>query len=163
MEIDIESVITEILTQVNAERKNVETDFKKFIEYGVPIEQAKEAVINKYGGGLSKEKKISEINANEKNINIVGKIVVIEEREVEVRGIKRKIYRGLLGDETAVAPFTAWKDFHLQKDDVIGIKNASSSDWEGQIRLSLSEWSEVEKVEYDINIVNKTPKKYKCS
>ena len=57
-------------------------------------------------------------------------------------------------------PFTAWKDFGLQRGDVIRIKNASSSEWEGQPRLSLSEWTEVEKLDYDIDLIKRTPKKY---
>ncbi|RLF45187.1 MAG: hypothetical protein DRN29_07170 [Thermoplasmata archaeon] len=159
MEIEIEEAINEILESVDVDRETVEKDLRKFLEYGVPLEHAKEAVINKYGS-VVKEKKLKDVRVNERNICVVAKILAIDEREVEVRGERRKIYRGLLGDETAVLPFTAWKDFGLQKGDVIKIRNASSSEWEGQPRLSLSEWSEVEKVDYEIDLVKRVPKKY---
>ncbi len=159
MEIDIERAINEILEAVDADREAIEKDLRKFLEYGVPLEHAKEAVINKYGS-MVKEKKLKDVRVNERNICVIAKILAIDEREVEVRGERRKIYRGLMGDETAVLPFTAWKDFGLEKGDVVKIKNASSSEWEGQPRLSLSEWSEVEKVDYDIDLVKRPPQKY---
>ena len=159
MDIDIEKAVDEILEKVEADREEVEKDLRRFLDYGVPLEQAKEAVVNKYGGIL-KEKKLKDIKVNERGICTVAKVITINEREVEVRNTKRKIFRGLLGDETAVLPFTAWKDFGLQRGDVIRIKNASSSEWEGQPRLSLSEWTEVEKLDYDIDLIKRTPKKY---
>ena len=159
MEIDIEAAVNEILEAIDADREAVEKDLRKFLEYGVPLEHAKEAVINKYGS-VVKEKKLKDVRVNERNICVIAKVLAVDEREVEVRGERRKIYRGLLGDETAVLPFTAWKDFGLQKGDVIKVKNASSSEWEGQPRLSLSEWSEVEKVDYDIDLVKRPPQKY---
>jgi len=156
---EIEEIIEEILEQIDANRSDVEKDLKKFIDYGVPLEHAKEAILHKYGVIL-KERKLINIKPNERGICTVAKVIAIDEREVEVRGSKRKIYRGLLGDETAVLPFTAWKDFHIGKGDVIKIRNASSSEWEGQPRLSLSEWSEVEKVDYDIDLVKRPPQRY---
>lgn len=159
MEFDIDEIIDEILENVEASREDLKRDLRKFIEYGVPIEYAKEALINKYGGGL-KEKKLKDIKINERGIYTIAKIIAIDEREVEVKGSKRKIYRGLLGDETAILPFTAWKDFGLRKGDVIKIKNASSSEWEGQPRLSLSEWTEVSKVDYEVDLIKRPPEKY---
>ncbi|KAA0015211.1 MAG: hypothetical protein FE041_00570 [Thermoplasmata archaeon] len=156
---EIEEIIEEILEQIDANRSDVEKDLKKFIDYGVPLEHAKEAILHKYGVIL-KERKLINIKPNERGICTVAKVIAIDEREVEVRGSKRKIYRGLLGDETAVLPFTAWKDFHIGKGDVIKIRNASSSEWEGQPRLSLSEWSEVEKVDHDIDLVKRPPQRY---
>ncbi|KAA0001370.1 MAG: hypothetical protein FE048_05565 [Thermoplasmata archaeon] len=123
MEIDIEEAIDEILESIDVDRETVEKDLRKFLDYGVPLEHAKQAVINKYGS-VVKEKKLKDIKVNERNIITVAKVIAIDEREVEVRGEKRKIYRGLLGDETAILPFTAWKDFGLQKGDVIKIRNA---------------------------------------
>ncbi len=156
---EIEKAVEEILATVKADKEKVMEDLKKFVDYGVPLEQAKEAVMSKYGE-VVKEKKLKDIEAGERNICTIGKIIAIDEREVEVRGERRKIYRGLLGDDTAILPFTAWKDFGLNKGDVIRIENASSSEWEGQPRLSLSEWSGVEKVDYDIELVKRAPQRY---
>lgn len=155
---EIEDIIEEILRNVDVDREEIEKKLKEFLEYGVPLQQAKNALIRKYGGG-AKEKKIKDIKTGERNIITVAKILTVDEREVEVRGKIRKIYRGLMGDETGIIPFTAWKDFGLQKGDVIKIKNASSNEWQGQPRLSLSEWTEIEKVDYDIDLVKMPPRR----
>ncbi|MCD6512164.1 MAG: hypothetical protein J7K61_00990 [Thermoplasmata archaeon] len=156
---EFEEAVEEILANVDADREEIEKKLKEFIEYGVPVEQAKNALIKKYGTP-AKEKKIKDIGVNERNIITKGKVLTIEEREVEVRGSRRKIYRGLLGDDTAVIPFTAWKDFGISKGDVIRIRNASSSEWLSQPRLSLSEWTVVEKIDEDIELVKRQPRKY---
>jgi len=156
---DIENVIEEILDSVEADREEIEKKLKEFLDYGVPLEQAKNALIRKYGSGV-KEKKIKDIKMNERGISTIAKIITIEEREVEVKGKNKKIYRGLLGDETAVIPFTAWKDFGLQRGDVVKIQNASSSEWQGQPRISLSEWTNIEKIDEDIELVKREARKY---
>jgi len=156
---EIEEAVEEIISIVNVEREKIEDDLKRFIDYGVPLSQAKDAILHKYGK-LSRERKIKDIKANERGINTVGKIIFIDEKEVEVRGEKRKIFHGLIGDETAIIPFTAWKDFNIKVGDVLRIKNASSSEWEGNPRLSFSEWTEITKLDYDIELIKRAPKKY---
>ncbi|MEM2934821.1 MAG: hypothetical protein QXF32_00440 [Candidatus Thermoplasmatota archaeon] len=156
---EIEEAVEEIISIVNVEREKIEEDLKRFIDYGVPLSQAKDAILHKYGK-LSRERKIKDIRANERGINTVGKIIFIDEKEVEVRGEKRKVFHGLIGDETAILPFTAWKDFNIKVGDVLRIKNASSSEWEGNPRLSFSEWTEITKLDYDIELIKRAPKKY---
>ena len=155
---EFEEAVEEILSNVDVEREEIEKKLREFLEYGVPIEQAKNALIRKYGGG-AREKKIKDIKPNDRNVITIAKILTIDEREVEVKGKVRKIYRGLLGDETGIIPFTAWKDFGLQKGDVVKIMKASATEWQGQPRLSLSEWTSVEKIDHEIELAKMPPKR----
>jgi len=155
---EFEEAVEEILSNVDVEREEIEKKLREFLEYGVPIEQAKNALIRKYGGG-AREKKIKDIKPNDRNVITIAKILTIDEREVEVKGKARKIYRGLLGDETGIIPFTAWKDFGLQKGDVVKIMKASATEWQGQPRLSLSEWTSVEKIDHEIELAKMPPKR----
>ncbi len=163
---DLGAVVDEILNAVGnkASREEVESNLKKFIEYGVPMEQAKQAVVKKYGGGAAggynNEKKLGEVEPDDKRLSFIGKIVVVEEREVDVKGEKKKIFRGLIGDETATLPFTAWKDFNLEQGDVVRIKNASAGEWGGQPRLNFSEWTEVEKTDENIELTKRKAQHY---
>jgi len=157
---DLGAAVDEIMKSVDegVSREDVESDLKKFIEYGVPVEQAKQAVIKKYGGKPSIQpiqKKLGDVEPEDKRLSLLGKIVAIEEREVDVRGEKKKIFRGLIGDETAILPFTAWKDFGLEQGDVVRIKNASAGEWGGQPRLNFSEWTEVEKTDENIELIKR--------
>jgi len=155
---EFEEVVEEISGIVDVPREEIEKKLREFLDYGVPMEQARNALIRKYGGG-TREKKIKDIKPNERNIITIGKILAVDEREVVVKGKARKIYRGLIGDETGIIPFTAWKDFDLHKGDVVKITRASASEWQGQPRLSLSEWTEVQKIEKEIELVKMPPRK----
>jgi replication factor A1 len=160
---DITKDVDEILRSVDKEvnRTEIEANLRKFLEYGVPLQQAKKALIQKYGGGIFvQEKKIEAVEINDKKLSVTGKIVALDEREVEVRGEKRKIFRGLFGDETAVIPFTAWKDFNMRIGDLVKIKNAYAGEWDGQPRLNFSEWTEIEKIEGDIEVAQRPPRLY---
>ncbi|MBS3772673.1 MAG: hypothetical protein KGY55_00555, partial [Candidatus Thermoplasmatota archaeon] len=106
------------------------------------------------------EKKLGDVTPGDKRLRFTGKIVTVEQREVEVKGETRSIYKGIIGDETAVLPFTAWKDFGLAKDDVIAVDNAYAGEWGGQPRLNISEWTNVEKTDEDIDLVKRQPQRY---
>ena len=61
---DIAKDVDEILQSVDKEvaREEIEKNLRKFLEYGVPLKQAKQALIQKYGGSIPfQEKKIENI------------------------------------------------------------------------------------------------------
>ena len=163
---DIDAAVDEVINALDEEasKEEVEENLKKFIEYGVPVDQAKQAVLKKFGvtrtAPSATEKKIGDITPGDRRLRFTGKIVTVEQREVEVKGETRTIYKGLIGDETAVLPFTAWKDFDLTKDDVVSIDNAYAGEWGGQPRLNISEWTDVEKTDEDIDLVKRQPQRY---
>lgn len=163
---DIDAAVDEVINALDEEasEEEVAENLKKFIEYGVPVDQAKQAVLKKFGASpaapAATEKKLGDITPGDKRLRFTGKIVTVEQREVEVKGETRTIYRGLIGDETAVLPFTAWKDFGLAKDDVVAVDNAYAGEWGGQPRLNISEWTTVEKTDEDIDLVKRKPRRF---
>lgn len=163
---DIDAAVDEVINALDEEasKEEVEENLKKFIEYGVPVDQAKQAVLKKFGASptapSATEKKLGDVTPGDKRLRFTGKIVTVEQREVEVKGETRSIYKGIIGDETAVLPFTAWKDFGLAKDDVIAVDNAYAGEWGGQPRLNISEWTNVEKTDEDIDLVKRQPQRY---
>jgi len=163
---DIDAAVDEVINALDEEasKEEVEENLKKFIEYGVPVDQAKQAVLKKFGASpaapSATEKKLGDVTPGDKRLRFTGKIVTVEQREVEVKGETRSIYKGIIGDETAVLPFTAWKDFGLAKDDVIAVDNAYAGEWGGQPRLNISEWTNVQKTDEDIDLVKRQPQRY---
>lgn len=94
-----------------------------------------------------REKDLAEIKPNEKNFTIKGRILSINPKEITTAsGEKKTTYYGLIGDKTAVLPFTSWIDFSLNKGDVVKIKNAYSTEWKEKLQINLSAYSEVEKL-----------------
>ena len=156
---DFESHVDDILNAVNdvSEKKisrvEVEKQLNRFIEYGVPLEQAKETLVKKYGGAVFKSPSslervlISDLKPNQRNVKILAHVVAVNPKEVTVKGETRKIYYGILEDESGTVPFTAWNDIDLKKGDIVEITNAYTREWQGLVQLNLGDRVRVEKTE----------------
>jgi replication factor A1 len=105
-------------------------------------------------------KKLADVQPGDRRLQVTGKIVAIDTREIEVKGETRMIYRGLIGDETEVLPFTAWKDYDMHVGDVVILKNAYANEWSGQARLNISEWTDVTKTNQTIELAERKPQRF---
>jgi len=164
---DVDAIVDEVMPFLDDDvnREEIKKKVQTFLEYGVPVDQVKQAVTKKFGTGsapgLITEKKLGEIQPGDRRLQVTGKIVAIETWEVEVKGETRTIYRGLIGDETEVLPFTAWKDFDLHPEDVVILKNAYANEWSGQARLNISEWTNITKTDKSIKLAERTQQQFK--
>ena len=138
-------------------REELENELNKFMEYGVPIEQAKQTLIKKFGGiavlnqssQSSSRKLISDLQPNERNVNILCRVVAVNPKEITVKGENRKIFYGIFGDESGTISFTSWSsELDIKKGDVVEISNAYTKEWQGMTQLNLG----------DRVIINKTDK-----
>ncbi len=144
--------------KVEVSRKELEAELEKFMEYGVPIEQAKQTIVKKFGGtivftdssGKSGERTlISDLKPNQSSVKILGHIIAINPKDITVKGEKRKIFYGILGDETGTIQFTSWGELEVEKGDVVEISNAYTREWQGAVQLNLGDRVNVEKTEKD--------------
>jgi replication factor A1 len=154
---NLESHINDILNALKSDiehqvtKEEIIEELSKFIEYGVPIDQAKQTLIKKYGGVAvftqSNERKlISDLLPNERSVNLVCRVIAINPKEVSVKGDNRKIFYGIVGDESGTIPFTAWtSELDIEKDDVVEISNAYTREWQGSVRLNLGDRVKIEK------------------
>ena len=173
---DIQTAIDEILDALSGQaekkvnREELEKEFKKFLEYGVPLDHAKQTLLKKYGSSEEKPAVSTErilivdMQPNAGNVHILCRVLNVNPREVTARGEKRKIFSGILGDESGSASFTAWKDFELGKGDVVEISNAYTREWQGAVQINLGDRTTVEKTdESRIPLDEYTPREYKMS
>ncbi len=135
-------------------QKEVESELKKFIEYGVPIEQAKKTIIKKFGGNILSNNQIntertliSKLKPNDQNVNLLCRVITINPKDIIVKGENRKIYYGILGDESGTISFTAWNNVEIERDDVIEISNAYTREWQGNIQLNFGDRVSIEKTD----------------
>jgi len=148
---DISSHIDDIINSLNSEgkkisREEIEDEFTKFMEYGVPVDQAKQTLIKKYGGtavipssSSSTRTLISDLKPNQSSVKVLGHVIAVNPKEINVRGENRTIHYGILGDESGTIPFTAWGDVDLSKGDVVEITNAYTREWQGAVQLNLGD------------------------
>ncbi len=140
----------------NVSRQELEKEFEKFMEYGVPIEQAKQTLVKKYGGDTvftgatsSSEERIliSDLEPNQYSVKLLGHVIAINPKEITVKGENKKIFFGIIGDESGTVPFTSWTEIGVEKGDVIEIQNAYTKEWQGAVQLNLGDRVHVEKTD----------------
>lgn len=157
---DLESHVEDILNALkdleeDVSKEELEIELKKFMEYGVPIDQAKQTLIKKFGGSVkfnssatsSERMLIANLEPNERSVNLLGHVIAINPKEITVKGENRQIFYGILGDESGTIPFTAWKDIEVEKGDVIEISNAYTREWQGEPQLNFGDRVSIKKTD----------------
>jgi replication factor A1 len=159
---DLNSHIEDILdvlsegSEKSVNKEELEKELKKFIEYGVPIDQAKQTLIKKFGGGAtftapssSERKLISDLQPNESSVRLLCRVIAINPKEITVKGENRRIFYGIFGDESGTIQFTAWNDFDIEKGTVVEITNAYTREWQETTQLNLGDRVTIKKMDDD--------------
>ena len=166
--------ILEILTEDNEKKvdsEKIKDELEKFLEYGVPIDQAKQTLIKKYGGTVSFDSTsssertlVEKLEPNQYNIKLLGRIISINPKDITVKGENRKIFYGLIGDESGTASFTSWKEIDVEKGDVVDVDNAYTREWQGAIQINFGDRTEINKTDkYKLPKTDIKPQKYNIS
>ncbi|KYK20704.1 hypothetical protein AYK25_08690 [Thermoplasmatales archaeon SM1-50] len=148
-------------------REELEKELKKFLEYGVPPDHAKQTLVKKFGGGVkqslvSERSLLVDLKPNQQSVHIVCRIVSVNPRDIIVKGESRKIFYGILGDESGTVQFTAWKDFELEKGDLVEITNAYTKEWQGSLKVNFGDRTKVTKTDVsEIPEISLEPRQYK--
>ena len=147
-------------------RENLEKELKKFLDYGVPIDHAKQTLIKKFGGEYTpssgERTLIVDLEPNQSSVTILARVISINPKDITIKGEERKIYFGILGDESGTIPFTAWKDFEIEKGDILEISNAYTREWQGDTKINLGDRTKILQTdESKLPEMNLEPKEYK--
>ncbi|HDO19723.1 MAG TPA: DNA-binding protein [Thermoplasmatales archaeon] len=95
--------------------------------------------------------KIEDLHSAFGPVEVVAKILDISEKEIELEGGgKKKVFFGMLADETGKAQYTAWHDFGLKEGDVVKISGCYARFWKGIPQLVFDERAKVEKIDKEI-------------
>jgi replication factor A1 len=129
------------------EKEEIDRELRQYLtEYRIPLSTAKQMLVKKYGGapkelGLGVLKTVDQLRPNETSVDLLCKLIAVNHKEVDVGGEKKPIVYGILGDQTASVPFTAWEvaDWQFQKGDVIRVHNAYTKEWRGQPQINFGE------------------------
>lgn len=65
---------------------------------------------------------IAELNPGDRGLQVTGRILDVQARQITVQGEPKTIFGGMLADASGKIEFTAWSDLGLQKDTVVTIK-----------------------------------------
>lgn len=111
--------------QNRMEPEAIEDELRRYIEYGVPLAQAKRDIVRMHGGQLTAgEKKVATLTPEERGIDLVVKVLTVNPKQINVKGQPKTIWYGFIADETGKTSYTAWKEFLLERGTVVRIRNA---------------------------------------
>jgi len=79
-------------------------------------------------------------------VEVKGRLLSVDSREVIVQGQAKNIFSGIVADETGKVQFTAWSDFKLKQGEVVRISKATVKSWRGIPQLNFDERAELTKV-----------------
>lgn len=129
-------------------------ELRKYIdEYRIDITAAKRGIIRKYGGtdiGFATadnvSKKIADLEGNETNVSVLGKIVYVESKSITVKGLSKTIVSGIVGDDTGTASFTVWEPgaVQLEKGSTYTFKNCYCKLWNERVQINIGNRGRVE-------------------
>lgn len=136
---------------------DIERELNSYLTvYRVPLGTAKRSIVKKYGGNpsllsLGAQKTIIDLTPNEFSVDLLARVVSVNEREIEVEGVSKTILYGIFGDSTGTVPFTAWEAdaMDVEKGDVVKIQNAYTKEFRGEVQLNLGNRTSIEKESRD--------------
>jgi replication factor A1 len=80
--------------------------------------------------------KISSLSDTSGNIAVLGRILSIENREVNVSGETKDVMSGIMADETGKVSFTCWGKAKIKRGDAIKVNNGYLRRWRGMPQLN---------------------------
>ena len=105
--------------------------------------------------GTLVELKLKDLRSGIGNISVKAKVLSVEQRTIESDKGKKRIFDGILADDTKRVRFTSWHDFKLEPGNVVAIKGAYIKEWRGIPQLNFDERAEVSKLkDLDFDVMN---------
>ncbi len=122
---------------VHVDRAKIEEEIHKLLEFRVPLDEAKKAVLRKFGNEFIL-KDIADIREGDRGLMLKVRVLDIEEKEVTLKGVRTTIYSGIMADVSGVCYFTAWQDLLLNIGGVYMLKNVLIRQWRDHLEISLN-------------------------
>jgi replication factor A1 len=156
---------TRIGTDVNEQELGEE--FQKYLEYGVPPDQAVRTILRHLGVTTTTAPRASapviherlplaQLPATSPSVHIKARLLSLNTKPVTARGEQKEIIWGLLGDESGTASYTSWRPLEgLEKGDVIEAQAAYTKEFNGQTQINFGERTRI--VKLDADAIPRTP------
>ncbi len=121
-------------------------ELKKYVnEFHITPEAAKRGILRKHGSleqnpfQTSIVKKIGELNGTEQNVDLLIRVIYVEEKEINVRGSPKTITSGIIGDESGTASFTVWEkqELTMEKGSVYWFRSAYTKTWNEKVQINI--------------------------
>ncbi|MFC6825765.1 Single-stranded DNA binding protein [Halopelagius fulvigenes] len=145
---DVDDHAEELASTLGVDKAEVKSDLQNLLEYSVPIDEAKQSVRRKHGGGdgggsSPASKDVADITTEDGNVTVTVRVLTVGRRSIRYQGEEQTIREGELADETGKISYTAWEDFGFEPGDSVTVGNAGVREWDGEPELNLGSSSTV--------------------
>lgn len=130
--------------------ESIREELERYMAHGVPLHQAKRDILTALGGGRPRAKKVKNVTPTDQAVDLVVRVVTVNERQVTARGEEKTIWSGLVGDETGVISYTAWEDVGLEAGQTLRISNARVTTWNGNPQINIGDRTGIEATDEEI-------------
>ncbi|WP_406660779.1 Single-stranded DNA binding protein [Methanolobus sp. ZRKC3] len=130
----------------NTDEDIIRLELEKLLSFKVPLDEAKKTIMSKYKSKVASPVLIKDLKTGMEGIEIVARILSIEEKIVISQGEKKIIFSGTMGDGTGICSFTCWDDMSIGVGDVLKINNAYTRLWNNRPELYFGKRSTLEKL-----------------
>jgi len=135
----------DLASDLGVDKEEVKEDLENLVSYSVPMDEAKQSLRRKYGdgsdggGGAPSETDIADIETDDGNVTVTGKVLTKGKRSIRYQGEDNVIYEGRLADRSGVIDYTAWTEVTFEPGDTVTLGNAGVREWEGDPELNVGE------------------------
>jgi replication factor A1 len=134
----------ELASDLGVDKEEVTQDLENLVKYSVPIEEAKQSLRRKYGGGdggsaTPSSKNVADVTPESGNVTVTVRVLTKGTRSIRYQGDDQTIREGELADETGKISYTAWTEFGFEPGDTVTVGNAGVREWDGKPELNLGE------------------------
>ncbi len=162
--------IQESLQGKDVDMTEVQAELQKYLDYGVPADQAIRTILRHHGVGTTpaattpvptgERVPLADVPGNLPAVNLLARVISINTKTVQARGEDKEIVWGMLGDETATRAYTSWRPLEgIEKGDVLAISGAYTKEWRGEIQINFGDRTTLEKK--DDAALPKTPEVFR--
>jgi ssDNA-binding replication factor A large subunit len=102
-------------------------------------------------------RRVADLLDGEEELRVDVLVESIRSRVVQVRGIDKTVFHGVVRDASGTLPFVAWTDLHLTEGMAVRIGGAYARSFRGQLELVLDERVRLEPFEETVARVPSNP------
>ncbi|MFB6251018.1 MAG: Single-stranded DNA binding protein [Halobellus sp.] len=145
---DVDEHAEELASALGVDKAEVKDDLKNLVSYSVPIDEAKQSIRRKHGGGDGSDatpttKDVAAVTHGDGNVTVTVRVLSVGRRSIRYQGDEQVIREGEFADATGKISYTAWEDFGFEPGDSITIGNAGVREWDGEPELNIGQSSTV--------------------
>ena len=139
---NVEEEAEALAADLGADEAAVRRDLENLLSYSVPLEEARQSLRRKYGGGGDaggepEPMGVGEVTTDDANVTVTATVLTVGRRSIRYQGDEQVIREGELADETGRLSFTAWEGFEFEPGDTVTVVNANVREWQGAPELNL--------------------------